>query len=364
MEWYEIKNVDQYDSPALIIHVDRVKYNIQKAIDWVGSPDRLRPHVKTHKSAEVSKLCMTAGITKFKCATIAEAEMLAIQQASDVLIAYQLTGPKIKRLKNLITKYPGTRFSSLIDNHQSLDELSEYGKSQNIRFNIFIDLNVGMNRTGIAPSDSARLLVDQAISYENICLAGFQMYDGHIRDADIKERKIKSDACFDMVNKWLHTLSLTEYELICGGSPTFIIHANRKNVTCSPGTFAYWDHGYGSIPDSGDFLPAAVLISRVISKPGDKITIDLGHKAVAAENPIANRVHLLNKDGLKPVGQSEEHLVFDIENSSDLSIGEVIYGLPYHICPTVALYNKVLVAKDHFIVEEWENVSRGRSITV
>ena len=110
--WFEIKNIDELDSPALVIFPERVKHNIQLAIDMIGDVSFLRPHIKTNKSPDVSRLMLNSGITKFKCATIAEAEMLAQCNAPDVLLAYQPLGPKLKRFVSLIKKYPATkRFS-------------------------------------------------------------------------------------------------------------------------------------------------------------------------------------------------------------------------------------------------------------
>ncbi|MBO9620357.1 MAG: D-TA family PLP-dependent enzyme, partial [Niabella sp.] len=83
-DWYRIKNIDELDTPALVVYPERVKQNIELAIKMVGTIDRLRPHVKTHKSKEVTQLLLDAGVTKFKCATIAEAEMLGIVKAPDV----------------------------------------------------------------------------------------------------------------------------------------------------------------------------------------------------------------------------------------------------------------------------------------
>src|SRR5689334_17117955 len=102
--WYEIKNVNELDSPALTIFPARVKQNIQTAIQLVGDVNRLRPHIKTHKSPDVCKLMIDAGITKFKCATIAEAEMLGQCSAKDVVLAYQPLGPKLKRFIDVIKK--------------------------------------------------------------------------------------------------------------------------------------------------------------------------------------------------------------------------------------------------------------------
>src|SRR5947208_3122311 len=95
--WYLIEGIDQIDTPGLVIYEERVRENIRMAIELAGGADRLRPHAKTHKSAEVTRLMKEAGIDQFKCATIAEAEMLAMEGAGDVLLAYQPVGPKVNR---------------------------------------------------------------------------------------------------------------------------------------------------------------------------------------------------------------------------------------------------------------------------
>jgi D-serine deaminase-like pyridoxal phosphate-dependent protein len=102
--------------PALVVYPDRVKYNIDLVKTMVDDVARLRPHVKTHKSPAVTKLMLHAGIGKFKCATIAEAEMLGMCKAPDVLLAYQPNTPKLARFIRLIKTYPDTDFSCLVDN--------------------------------------------------------------------------------------------------------------------------------------------------------------------------------------------------------------------------------------------------------
>lgn len=361
--WYEIENAEMVDSPALLVYPDRIKKNIERAIQLTGDATRLRPHIKTHKSPEVSQYCIDAGITKFKCATLAEAEMLGMVRAPDVLISYQLTGPKLDRYAKLIKTYPDTSFSSLVDNESSVDELLSLGHRYSIRPKLFIDLDVGMHRTGIEPGPEATKLVKK-IKLSGLELAGFQMYDGHIRDADLELRKTKSDECFNTVLKWLETSGNDNFELICGGSPTFVIHAKRNKVTCSPGTFVYWDQGYNSIPDTGDFLIAAVLISRIISMPAHLICIDLGHKSVAAENSIDKRVQFLNNMKLIPISQSEEHLVLQTDPNHQYKIGDLIYAIPYHICPTVALHDLVYRVENNKMVGTWKNLARTRKLNI
>src|SRR4030095_13208480 len=146
--WYTIQEIDQLDSPALVIFPGMVKENIALAIKMVGDVSRLRPHVKTHKSTDASKLMLAAGIQKFKCATIAEAEMLGMCGAPDVLLAYHPLGPKLKRFIYLIGKYPNTRYSCLVDNESAASEQSAEFSANGFKVPVYVDLNVGMNRTG------------------------------------------------------------------------------------------------------------------------------------------------------------------------------------------------------------------------
>ena len=194
-DWYCIKNIDTIDSPALVVYPEQVKENTRMAIKLVGDVNRLRPHVKTNKMAEVCRLMMDAGITKFKCATIAEAEMLAQIGAPDVLLAYQPVGPKMERLIKLIQAYPNISFSCLIDNEETAAQLSRLCVQQGVSLPVFIDVNNGMNRTGIIPKKAMDLL-QRIKAYQGIKMAGLQGYDGHIRDSDIAVRQAKSDEAF------------------------------------------------------------------------------------------------------------------------------------------------------------------------
>lgn len=366
--WYEIKNTEELDSPALVVFTERVKHNIQTAIDMVGDINRLRPHVKTHKSPDVAKLMIDAGITKFKCATIAEAEMLGQCGAKDVLLAYQPLGPKLKRFIEVIKKYTGTNYSCLIDTRAAADEQSELFIVNNLKVPVFIDLNIGMNRTGISPNDEAVALYKYASGLNGITLMGLHAYDGHLRNADIKEREKECNEGFAGVEKMKSDLEKAGYAvpvIIAGGSPSFPIHAKRKNVECSPGTFIYWDKGYTDLCPEQNFLTAAVLVTRVISLPSPtRITTDLGHKSVAAENEMAKRVFLLNADNLKPVGQSEEHLVLAVPENHSYKVGDIFYGLPYHVCPTVALYERVYTIENGKVIGEWKNIARDRRLAL
>src|SRR6266542_200326 len=366
MDWYEIENINAIDSPALLIYKERVKENI-RLLKSMKDVDHLRPHVKTNKIAEVCKMMLDEGITKFKCATIAEAEMLAMINAPDVLLAYQPVGPKADRLLQLVKKYPSTHFSCLIDDFHAAQNISEVFAADNLVADVYIDLNVGMNRTGIKPTEEALGLFHHCNELKSINVIGLHIYDGHIRDTDLTVRKQKSDEAIESainLAEQIRTLTQKELQIVAGGSPTLPVHAARKNIECSPGTFVFWDWGYkNSLPDE-PFDYAALVISRVISVVDENtLCTDLGHKSVAAENPLP-RVHFLNAENAESIGQSEEHLVVKVPDTSVYKIGDVLYGVPVHICPTVALYEKAIVVENNKAVDEWKVVARDRKMNI
>lgn len=368
MDWYTVKNAANIDSPALLIYKDRAEANIRMLLTMVDNVKQLRPHVKTHKMAEVCRMVLDAGIKKFKAATIAEAEMLGVAGAADVMLAYQPVMPKFRRFLKLIKEYPGTRYSCLADNLVSARMFSELisESGEGTQLNIFIDLNVGMNRTGIKPA-AAFDFYKELKNLPGLRFTGFHAYDGHIRDVDPADRMAHCEKDFKEVEELRNRIMQLDQEfplLVAGGSPTFAIHSARQNSECCPGTFILWDKGYHDTLPEQCFEYAALVLTRVVSLPAsNKICIDLGYKSLASENPLDNRVYFLNHPTLKPCSHSEEHMVIDVAEGHNFKIGDILYAVPIHICPTVALYEKAFVVKDHDVFTTWDVVARDRVIT-
>lgn len=366
--WYWIENVTQLDTPALVVYPDRVKQNIARLLNSINDVNRLRPHVKTSKSREASQLLLDAGIRKFKCATIAEAEMLAMINAPDVLLAYQPNDTKIHRLLALIEKYPNTQFSCLVDNFTTARYLSGAAVAAGQIVPVYIDLNVGMNRTGLIPGDAVLTLYAALNQLPGVRPVGLHAYDGHLRNPDMAIRTANCDTAFwpvQLLSETLTARGFTKPVLVMGGSPTFPVHAKRLDVECSPGTFIYWDEGYQTGLPEQPFTPAALVISRVISLPdATKLCLDVGHKSISAESDLRHRISFLNAPELLPISQSEEHLVVEAGEGHPYQIGDVLYGLPYHICPTIALYERARTVENRNVTGEWLTIARDRMITV
>jgi D-serine deaminase-like pyridoxal phosphate-dependent protein len=369
---YHLADVADVFSPGLVFYPEFIRQNIARVVELAGGPQRLRPHVKTHKTREIARLQLDAGVTKHKCATIAEAEMLADAGAPDVLIAYPLVGPNLRRLAALARKFPGTQFAALIDQPAGAEGLSHAATEAGRNIGFALDLDVGQHRTGIAAGDSALSLYERAAKLPGLTPEGLHAYDGHNHQDSREERESSARTGLAPVLELRDALrrrGLPVPRVVAGGTPTFPVYAamrDEPDLECSPGTYVLHDHGYGSrYPDLTGITPAAVLVTRVVSRPtANRVTLDLGNKSVAADPALPKRVHLLDVPEYTVAGQSEEHLVVETPAADRFKPGDVVYALPGHVCPTVALHREALVAENGRVAGRWAIAARDRVLTV
>ena len=366
-DWFHLRDEAAIPSPALLLFRERIEHNLRLMIEIAGGVARLRPHVKTHKLAPLVARQMELGITKFKTSTIAETEMCAAAGAPAVLLAFPQAGPNVARLCELARRFPKTSFSVVADDPANVRVLSAAALAAGVTLGVFVDLDCGMHRTGIAPGDGAVELCKLIAQSSALRAAGLHAYDGHIHEPDVVKRRALCDEAFAPVlalRERLESIGLPVPVLVAGGTPTFPIHASHADRECSPGTTVLWDFGYGEKFPDLPFQHAAVLLARVVSKPApDRLCLDLGHKSVAAENPHP-RVRFLELPDAVAVMQSEEHLVIETPRAREFSIGQTLHGIPRHVCPTVALHAEALVVEGGRVVETWPIAARARRLTV
>jgi D-serine deaminase-like pyridoxal phosphate-dependent protein len=366
-DWMRVANEATTPSPSLLIYPERVDANLRQMLALAGGAARLRPHIKTHKLPQLVARQAELGITKCKCATIAEAEMAARAGATDIIVATQLVGPNVERFLALLRAFPQVAFATIADDAAVLEAFSRAAVAAGVTVEVLLDLDIGQHRTGIAPGPEAAALYRKLAALPGLRAGGLHAYDGHLHQSDQAERGAASDAAFALVSALkseLRRAGLTVPRVVCGGTPTFPMHARRADVECSPGTCVLWDAGYGTkIPDL-QFQNAAVLFTRVISRPAsNRLCLDLGHKAVASENPHP-RVLVPALPDARAVVHSEEHLVLETARAAEFPVGSVLYGLPWHICPTVALHDRVQVVRGGRVVEEWIVTARARRLSI
>lgn len=364
MHFPDIQGLETIESPALLFLEERIDANLREMLRMVGNdPTRLRPHIKTHKTAEIVDRHLALDITHFKASTLSEAALCAGRGAIDVLVAYPLQGPNLQHLKSLEQKFPKTRFSVLVDAPETLAQLDELHRTTGSPTAVFLELDCGMGRTGIAPGAAAAALYQKLSASASVHVLGLHAYDGHIHDADLATRYERCNTAFVPVLEFrahLEANGLSVPTLIAGGSPTFGIHAPHADRVCSPGTTVLWDFGYGEKHPDLAFLPAAFLLCRVVSHPStDRICLDLGHKSVAPENPHP-RVKLQGLEDAEVLMQSEEHLVLRVPNPSAFPLGTPILGIPRHVCPTVSMHDKAYPVRNGRPNTPWPIAARGR----
>lgn len=337
------KDLKDLLTPCLLIDLDRVRSNIARVLSLVGNePERWRPHVKTTKIPEIWRELVNLGIRNFKCATTREAALLGETltrynaKDSDVLVAYPLVGPNLTRLGEIAKEHADIRYSVLVE---------DAATNVPTGVDIFVDINPGMNRTGVPIKETNHILEIAAAAGERF--RGFHFYDGHQHDMDLKEREFAIHSGYDELLR-LRTRALDAGlvvdELITSGTPA-LLHATRyaplKDLNgtrhrVSPGTVVF--HDQRSEEENPELLlsPAATVLTRVVSHPTQGIvTCDAGSKAVAAEagDPIAVILGHPDWEALTP---NEEHLPIRITGDPPARGSELIL-IPRHICPTVNL---------------------------
>lgn len=366
--WFSIKNIKEVDSPSIVLYKERLIFNIDTMLSMVaGDVSKLMPHLKTNKMPEVITIMIAKGIKNFKASTISEAEIAAMKGARSVLIAHQLVGPKIERFGNLSKHFPKTIFSSIVDALSSVEKLEIEAAKNQLNYPIYIDINSGMNRSGIKIGNELVRLIERIKESSHVSFKGFHVYDGHLRTPDFKERKNTIENEFSKVVSVFKKLKANDssLQLISGGTPSFTSHLLDDARICSPGTCLFWDWGYHEKLTEQNFKYATLLVTRVISKPTEGIvTIDLGHKSVAPENSINKRVKFLNLQNYELLSQSEEHGVLKVKDWEKIQIGDVLYGVPYHICPTINLHDEVSVIQNNEKVDTWQIEASKRKISI
>ncbi len=359
-------------TPALIIHLPSVRENLRRMTHYLGGTvGRWRPHIKTVKIPQVMREMASAGVRYFKCATTREAIVLLETMGDnesrgvDLLIAYPHVMPALDQIASIAGEYPTASISVICEDLDGVRAIPP-------GLGIYIDINPGMNRTGISRERQADI---PAIAIEaGERFHGLHYYEGQILEIDRKARRARAFKGYDDLMGIIDQLMIKDIppvEIITSGTPVFLDALAYKPFAdlpgemvhrVSPGTVVFHDlRSEETIPDL-DLVPAAVMASRVISCPEPGIvTMDCGSKSIAAEagHPCA---FVVGRPELVPAVPSEEHLPTMVTRGEDPRRGEMFFLVPRHVCPTINLADKaVLIEEDG----SWEVVpvrARGHEL--
>jgi D-serine deaminase-like pyridoxal phosphate-dependent protein len=337
---YEFKGSDQLLTPALLVYPELVDANIRATLRLMnGDANRWRPHIKTAKIASVIRQMIGHGVRCFKCATTLELLTACEAGVDDVLLAFPVTGANARRTVELTRQFPATRVSVLVESREQLELWigTEVG--------IFIDVNPGMNRTGISQERSADIL--ELARNAAAAFRGLHYYDGHAEGA-------AAQAGYDRLLEIVGTLSVAGCapgEVITSGTPASQAALGHAGLSAgpfqhriSPGTVVYNDmSSLRQLPGLG-YQAAVVVLATVISHPAPGMfTCDAGHKSVSADAGVPT-CQVVGHPEYQPMKPSEEHLPMQVDTSGAVpEIGSLIYLLPRHVCPTVNNFDEAVM---------------------
>jgi D-serine deaminase-like pyridoxal phosphate-dependent protein len=393
------EEVDRLVSPALCVHLDKVRSNIATVLALCGGdPQRWRPHVKTTKMPAVWRELAAAGVTRFKCATPREADVLArtLTETSeedrgwDVLLAMSVTGPNLARFVEVAAAHPRVAFSVLVEDPSGVEAVASAlaAAPSAVALGAFLDLDCGMRRTGMAldaaEAGGAERVADRCASL-GVELRGLHMYDGHsasLPAGDGSRRRAmwrEYDRLLALARAVEAARSCRLGELVTSGTPSLTASLAHPGLAASgrhrtsAGTVVLHDlNGERSNPDL-ELTPAAVVMARVVSRPAPGLaTLDAGNKALAADmgDPCA---FVVGRPRLAPMTPSEEHLPLDAtaEEAAEgdgagarpaLERGDEVYLVPRHVCPSVNLAESALIVDGGRIVGIEEVAARSHEL--
>lgn len=369
---YEVSSVEEVMTPALAVYPELLASNIERMLDLLaGDADRWRVHLKTAKLGYTVRMMVRRGIRIFKCATTLELLVACQCGAADVLLAYPSVGANARRVKAIAEQFREVRISVLAENEEHVKQW------QGSHIGIFLDVNPGMNRTGIQQSHSEDVVrMVRTIAGSGLEFRGLHYYDGQYGAVAEPERTAATHSGYTQLQKIVSEVERRGgrvVEVVTAGTPTFPCSLSYSGFRTagfihrvSPGTIVYGDAtSMAQLPEEYGFLPAVLVLTRVVSRPRSGIvTCDAGHKTVSADAGVPSCV-VVGHPELTPLSPSEEHLPLAVDGeATGPQVGETLYLLPRHVCPTVNNFDDALLVRDGRI-ESVEKVSaRGRESPV
>jgi D-serine deaminase-like pyridoxal phosphate-dependent protein len=365
---FNVSNSEDVLTPALLVYPRIVAANIDCTVALLGGDaGRWRVHIKTAKLGYTLRLMVARGIRNFKCATTLELLVACECGADDVLVAYPTVGANARRVREIAQQFPQVRISVLAENE------SQVGQWRGSRIGIFLDINPGMNRTGVEQTHASEIVsLASVIAAAGLEFRGLHYYDGHYGGIAEPERTTAAHDGYDRLMNVIGEIErsgISVLEVITAGTPTFpcsLSYAGFRNAgfihRISPGTVVYGDAtSLALFPKEYGYQPGVLVLSRVISRPSAGIvTCDAGHKSVSADAGVPTCV-VVGHPELTPRSPSEEHLPMAVaEGALGPDVGGLLYLMPRHVCPTVNNFDCALLVRDGAI-EKVEKVSaRGR----
>jgi D-serine deaminase-like pyridoxal phosphate-dependent protein len=353
--------VEDIDTPALVLELDAFERNLKTLAESVkGRPVRVRAHAKTHKCPEIAKHQLAHGAIGMCCQKVSEAEALVDGGISDVLVSNEVVGAtKVARLAALAKR---ARIGVCVDNMQNVEALEASGA----KLDVYIELEVGMRRCGIAPGPEAVAMARRISHSKNLRFGGLQAYHGraqHMRTMEERHAAIEGAAQHVFEMKRLLEKAGIPCPIVTGaGSGTYMLEVEAGAWDeLQPGSYIFMDVDYAKNEWAAPlprFEHALFVLATVMSRPAeDRAIVDAGLKASSVDSGLPQ---VWSRKGLIYRGASDEHGSIDIAPGAQApALGEKLYLVPGHCDPTVNLYDWYVCVRGGRVEALWPITARG-----
>ena len=358
----------EIETPALVVSEEILHNNISRMASFAKSVGvNLRPHIKTHKTPQITRLQIAAGAIGITCAKVGEAEVMVHEGGvQDVLIAFPTVG--VSKFERLVALMDKARIIQAVDSLAAAKLLSRTMANFDAHMDVSVEVNTGQNRSGIMHGKETIELAREIARLPNLHLVGIMTHEGHANSADPQEiERVATTAGEDMVaTAEAIRAEGIELEMVSVGSTPAAFYTPRvTGVTeMRPGTYVFNDNSALRYGLFGVEDMAARFVATVVSRTAsDRAVLDTGSKSLAMDPSRGHEGHgyIVGHPNAIIVKLSEEHGVVELpEGETGFEVGDRVEVVPNHVCPTVNLMDEMLIARDGHIVDTWRIAARGK----
>jgi D-serine deaminase-like pyridoxal phosphate-dependent protein len=359
------------DTPALLVDLPRMERNIRRMAAFAGEAGvKLRPHVKTHKIPALAHLQLATGATGITVAKLGEAEVMADAGITDILVCYPIVGgEKLERLAHLARR---ARVSVALDSFEVADGLSRAARVHGVHFDVFVEVDSGLNRCGLPPGDAPVALLRRIAGLDGLAPIGLLTHAGHaLRAATAAERDAigrYEGECVVSTKARADAAGLAVREVSVGSSATVRVSGRVSGVTeIRPGTYIFNDFAQMSVGACAEQDCALTVLGTVVSRPAhDRVILDAGSKCLSSDfhgmtDRLSGYGYLKGSGGTIVSRLSEEHAVVVLSDGAPRpAIGERVEIIPNHACAALNLFDTLIGVRDGVVEVTWPVLARGR----
>lgn len=356
------QSVLSLDTPALIVDLDIVEANIARIVRLCRDNGvNWRPHVKGNKTVEIVRKELEAGAIGITCAKVGEAEVMAAAGVRSILIANEIVGAS--KIARLVALQARAEVMVGVDSVANCSPIAAAAERAGVIVPVVIEVNVGMNRAGVAPGAPVVALANAVAAMPGVRLAGLMTWESQavaIADPAEKARVVREavaliTASADACRAAGHRIDIVS----CGGSGTLPYCAMQPGVTEIEAGGAIFSDVLYRERFHLDFPPALHLLASVTSRPTPaRVILDAGKKAMSSDGAVPAPIGLA---AVRSVKLSAEHAIVELAAPSDMPVvGDKVLFVVGYGDTTVHLHEEIVAMRGGLIEAVWPVAARGR----